>query len=262
MITSLRRCRNESLRAGRRRLIIALVVRRLHVPKLIAGEVPLDAAQLRHARDVLRLGEGAKVQVFDDLGAVASGTLLFSGRRNAAVRVEKIEAPRSDATRLTIASAVPKGERADWMVEKLSELGVFAFVPLAAARSVVLPQGTAKRQRWVRIATEAAKQSRRLGVMQVGELMPLQRVLSESVRVGKLPLVLSTSAEAMPIARAMLSLAHASELIVFVGPEGGWTTEEQSAFQDAGAVGARLTGTILRIETAAVAAAAVVQSLL
>jgi len=143
------------------------VARRIHVPVLAVGETRLDEAQAHHARDVLRLTQGAEVEVFDDEGRAACGTLLIAPGA-VAVRVEHLdEASAGSSVRLTVASAVPKGERADWMVEKLSELGVAAFVPLATARSVVLPEGRNKRQRWARIATEAAKQSRRAGVMQI-----------------------------------------------------------------------------------------------
>ena len=117
------------------------MLRRIHVSHISPGDIPLDPAEARHARDVLRLESGAAVEVFDDAGAVASGELILAGR-TASVRVGSIGAagpPRG--LDCTIAAAVPKGDRADWMVEKLSELGTAEFVPLAAARSVVLPEG-------------------------------------------------------------------------------------------------------------------------
>src|SRR5687767_15989799 len=97
--------------------------------------------------------------------------------RTASVRVGSVDEAGPRGLDWTIAAAVPKGDRADWMVEKLSELGVEEFIPLASARSVVLPEGRNKRERWVRIATEAAKQSRRGGVMRVGELTPVAEAL-------------------------------------------------------------------------------------
>ena len=202
------------------------------------------------------------MEVFDDRGAVANGTLLFPSVKRATVRVERIDFVPNEAARLTVASAVPKGERADWMVEKLSELGVFAFIPLAAARSVVLPQGTAKRQRWLRLAAEAAKQSRRIGVMRVDELTGVQQVLAEWTGAGKPVVALSTGPDAAPIVQAAGALKSAEELILLIGPEGGWTPEEEKLFSAAGAIRASLSKTVLRVETAAIAAAAVVQALL
>ena len=231
--------------------------RRVHVPHLTPGDLALDAAQAHHVRDVLRLEEGAEVEVFDDAGRAARGRLTLSPA-SVSVRVEQVEepAPGGGAIRLTVAAAVPKGDRADWMVEKLSELGVAEFVPLAATRSVVLPEGKNKRERWVRIATEAAKQSRRAGVMQVGELRNLAEVLRRAERSWHL--ATESAAEPVFITRAAASLTMGARLFAFVGPEGGWTAEELAQFAAAGSTAVRLTETILRVETAAVAVAAVV----
>jgi 16S rRNA (uracil1498-N3)-methyltransferase len=217
--------------------------------------VPLDPRQAHHLRHVLRLADGAAVEVFDDAGHIGRAILLDRDGR-AFVRIDRAEAARPAANlQLTIVSAVPKGERADWMVEKLSELGVSVWVPLAASRSVVLPEGKSKRDRWTRIATEAARQSRRAGVMRITELTDLPAAL----RGAPAAWFLSTEeANASPVAPAAASLPSGSGLTAFIGPEGGWTETERRRFIDAGATPVRLTDTTLRIETAAVATAAVV----
>jgi 16S rRNA (uracil1498-N3)-methyltransferase len=253
----------RELRAARDRPIIAALARRIHVPKLAVGVTPLDPAQGHHARDVLRLTDGTPVEVFDDGGAVARGLLVVDGTRDVAVRVERID---SDGTghgptvQLTVASAVPKGDRADWMVEKLSELGVAEFIPLAAARSVVLPEGKNKRERWVRIATEAAKQSRRAGVMRVGALTGLAEALKVAATTSQRVWYLATEAQAkpVPVIEALTELGRVTTVTTFIGPEGGWTSEELGTFAAAGARAVRLTPSILRVETAAVAVAALV----
>jgi 16S rRNA (uracil1498-N3)-methyltransferase len=139
------------------------------------------------------------------------------------------------------------------MIEKLSELGVSRFIPLATARSVVLPTGQNKRDRWVRIATESAKQSRRTGVMQIDELTPLSKVVDLRAE-GQMVFYLSTAASATSISSFSL---HPSALLL-IGPEGGWTPDEIALFESHHLTGVKLTATILRVETAAVAAAAVV----
>jgi 16S rRNA (uracil1498-N3)-methyltransferase len=228
------------------------MLRRVHTPRLRTGDIELDAAGARHVRDVLRLTEGTEVEVFDDAGAIANGVIVRC-QASVVVHVEAISAmPESATPALTIASAVPKGERADWMVEKLSELGCTRFIPLAAARSVVLPEGKNKLQRWNRIATESAKQSRRRGVMRIDELTSVNAALdlakSENARI----VVLSTDPQASP-----LSSAPAATFL-FIGPEGGWTEQELELFQQRGATSAKLTDTVLRVETAAIVAAAIV----
>ena len=232
--------------------------RRIHVRHLRGGEpIQLEPAEAHHARDVLRLADGAAVEVFDDAGAVGRGVLILSeGDVLVRVEPEELVPPTNTGLALVVAAAVPKGDRADWMVEKLSELGVAEFVPLAAARSVVLPGGRGKRDRWLRIATEAAKQSRRAGVMRVGELTKLEAALGACDR----PWFLATEAAAAPVGirQALDSVEPGTGLCAFIGPEGGWADEELRLFAAAGAVAVRLTDTILRVETAAVAVAAVV----
>lgn len=240
------------------------MARRIHVQAVRAGEtVPLARQEAHHARDVLRLTDGTRVEVFDDAGTVGEGLLIVAGG-DVSVRVERADlaSPGTPAAQLTIAAAVPKGDRADWMVEKLSELGVAEFVPLAAARSVVLPEGKGKRDRWLRIATEAAKQSRRAGVMRITELASLTDALRGAMADSCQAWFLSTESEqTVPIAVALADLRPCARLTAFIGPEGGWTSQEVRQFLDAGATVVRLTPTILRIETAAVTTAAVAMCL-
>ena len=236
------------------------VARRIHVKQLRPGEpLPLDRPEAHHARDVLRLPDGAAVEVFDDAGAVGAGVLRLHGDE-ASVVVDRAEMPAAagGVISLTVAAAVPKGNRADWMVEKLSELGVATFIPLAAARSVVLPEGRGKHDRWNRIATEAAKQSRRAGVMRIAGLTSFADALRETSRAWFLA---TEVADAVSITRALRQMGRGTALTAFIGPEGGWTADEVCEFLAAGATPVRLTPTILRVETAAVATAAIVASL-
>jgi 16S rRNA (uracil1498-N3)-methyltransferase len=251
------------LRAHKPRLIIPAVARRIHLPALSLGDLPLDSAQAHHARDVLRLESGETVEAFDDEGFTAVAILQYLANGDAIVRIERIAPPADEAAfPWIIAAAVPKGDRADWMVEKLSELGASAFIPLAAARSVVLPEGKGKRERWTRIATEAAKQSRRVGVMKIEELTPVQSAINRPRHPSAKRWVLTTEIpSAKPISLAMNELAGIQSLTIFVGPEGGWTEAELSAFVSAGIAAVKLGRTILRIETAAIAAAAILSTL-
>lgn len=229
--------------------------RRLHVPTLTPGDIELDPVQAHHARDVLRLRDGQTVEAFDDQGATATAALVWRGAQGAAIRVNDVRPPAKPTRRLTVTAAVPKGERADWMVEKLSELGVDAFIPLATERSVVLPAGRGKHDRWVRIATESAKQSRRAGVMRIEPLTSIKDLIER-----KLPhaWVLSTGPGAVPIREAFNELPTYGDLTLLIGAEGGWTEQELELFRTRGIRAVRLTRTVLRIETAAIAAAAII----
>jgi 16S rRNA (uracil1498-N3)-methyltransferase len=227
----------------------------------------LDERQARHALDVLRLASGTTVEVFDDAGHIATGELVIEDEMDVWVEVESLDngtaASRRTQIALTVASAVPKGERADWMVEKLSELGVTEFIPLAAARSVVLPEGKNKRDRWIRIAEESAKQSRRVGVMRVSELTSLETIVErlQASRDTTVAWHFSTTENAKPISQLTQKLRPGQSVIGLIGPEGGWADDEVARFVKAHVAAARLTPTVLRVETAAIAVAAVLGSL-
>jgi 16S rRNA (uracil1498-N3)-methyltransferase len=191
----------------------------------------LSAEESRHAVKALRLAAGDRVTVFDARESWSGEIESVEGR----VRIRLLERlPRAELRPVTVAAAVPKGARLDWMVEKLAELGVAGFAPVRFARSVA-ECGEAKRRRLEKIAVAAAKQSG-APVMRIGAERPVSEVPTDA-------LLLAPGA-ADPLASGSGTL--------LVGPEGGLTPEEESRF----ARRASLGPTTLRIETAAVAAAA------
>lgn len=191
----------------------------------------LSAEESRHATRVLRLAVGDRVTVFDAVEAW-SGEIESLGERVSVRLLERLARPAPRT--VVVAAAVPKGARLDWMVEKLAELGVAEFVPVRFARSVA-ELGGAKRARLAKLAVAAAKQSG-APVLRIGE---------------------ERGVEALP-ADALLADPGAAEPLgpgegwVVVGPEGGLTEAERARF----ARRASLGPTVLRIETAALAAAA------
>lgn len=235
------------------------MLRRVHTPQLHTGTLALDASQSRHVRDVLRLTAGGEIEIFDDAGATAVGVLLDL-EPVAKVRIDSIEAPVEPALRLTIASAVPKGERADWMIEKLSELGVWRFIPLQTRRSIVLPAGRSKFERWQRLARESARQSRRRGIMRIEPVTPLENLLVSHPSPASAA-YLSTRPGASSIFQRFAADNRAAEPTLLIGPEGGWSEAELAQLDRAGLMEIQLTQTILRVETASIAAAAVMMSL-
>ena len=233
-----------------------LVPRRIHVPQVHHGEVPLSEREAHHVRDVLRLRDGERVELFDDAGAVGQGKLIVNGGL-VAVKVDSVRGPHAAGCRVVLAGAVPKANRADWLIEKLSELGVDEYIPLAAARSVVVPEGKNKLERWERLAVEAAKQSHRPGVMKIGEVTPFGIALRNALSNG-MAWCLSTSPEARPILTQALDAPPTGKLTLFIGPEGDWSPEEIEGFTSVHVPQISLGPIILRVETAAMTAAAVV----
>jgi 16S rRNA (uracil1498-N3)-methyltransferase len=234
-------------------------VRRVHVARVQEGSITLGEREAHHVRDVLRLAVGDVVEAFDDAGTIGSGALTAVTPSSVVVAIDAVREASMAPVRFRIASAVPKAGRADWLVEKISELGAEAFIPLATARSVALPEGGNKLQRWQRLAAEAARQSRRNGVMRIDPLTPLAAAIDKAIGEGDTWL-LSMGGDAMPVRKLPLPQAH-SLLTAFIGPEGGWTAEELALFKRANVPGVSLTPTaVLRVETAAVAVAAVLAS--
>jgi 16S rRNA (uracil1498-N3)-methyltransferase len=229
-------------------------VRRILAPQVSPGRIELGSAEAHHLRDVLRLTVDAEIEVFDQKGNRARARIVSSSSDTVTVEVVELLPAQSSDFSLTIAAAIPKGPRADWMIEKLSELGVDMFIPLATARGVVLPRGDGKHQRWMRLASESARQSARAGVMKIEPLTELSALLAQT-KADQLA-YLSLEASSEPIVEFLRDGPTA--LTLLVGPEGGWTAEEVAEFHKAGVPSLSLTQSTLRIETAAIAAAAVV----
>lgn len=228
----------------------------------IADEFPDDRAALtgEHAQHLARVLRTRPGMEFD----IAAGTRLRRGR---VIRVtdDRVEfelgeelAPAVESD-VTVLLAVIKFDRFEWAVEKLTELGVRAIVPLLAARSDAhLAAAAARRvERWRRIAREAAEQSRRLAPPEIQD--PAKLKLAASVP-AECRLVLAENEEETSLAASLTKYDRAGSLAIAVGPEGGWTPAEIEQFTAAGWQAVTLGSNILRAETAAIAAVAIVKS--
>ena len=232
-------------------------MRRLLVEQLAPGPVRLPADQAHHARDVLRLRAGDEVELFTAAGQFARARLTSVTAGEVIADVGEVTDASPAAMRLTVASAIPKAGRADWMIEKLSELGVAEFIPLMTDRSIVHPEGKGKLERWARLAAESAKQSRRPGVMRIAPLTAVRDAIADAPADTTI-LPLCTGPDARSFA-SMLPLP--SSILVLIGPEGDWSDGELGLFAQRHLTPITLGATILRVETAAIAAAAVVAAL-
>ena len=232
-----------------------------HVPEVggVGGKISLPEDQAHHARSVLRLGSGTAVVIFDGQGTWTEGTLQTVGKRGAEVLVAgAIHTEVLPVRKVMLATAVPKGERAEWLIEQASQLNVWCVQWLECDRGVAKPGSTSgKIEKWRRLAVESAKQCGRSWVMQVEPLTPLEVVLAGARARGARILWLEPRAE-QALLKILPDLAGATEVVALIGPEGGWSARETALLSgDLKIVGARLTPTVLRIETACAAVAAV-----
>jgi 16S rRNA (uracil1498-N3)-methyltransferase len=224
-------------------------------PERIEGPVARpDPASLHYLSDVLRLEPGAEVEVFD--GAGAAWTATFTGSDLALG--ERRAAALPGAT-VWLAFALARGEKGDWIVQKGTELGVSRLVPWQAERSVVRlePDRAEERtRRWRRIAEEAARQCGRSDVPEVAVPGTLAQALEAPPGFERVAFHAGAGAPLPEVVRP-----GASGYLAVLGPEGGLTDREVRACLDAGCRLASLGPRVLRAETAAIAAAALIQHL-
>ncbi len=211
--------------------------------------IRVEGEEAHHALRVRRAREGDALELFDGAGAVTRARLAGADGRGRWLEAElsgPVARHQRAVPRVAICSAVPKGDRVSSMIDQLSQLGVASWRPLNAERSVVEPRG-AKLDRLRRVAIEAAKQSGRAWVMQIGESC----TLGESLDAGK-----DTAVFVCDGAGGPAPSPSPGAISVIVGPEGGLTEGELSLAAERGARAVRLGPHTMRIETAAVAAGA------
>jgi 16S rRNA (uracil1498-N3)-methyltransferase len=145
----------------------------------------------------------------------------------------------------------------EWAIEKCTELGATRIVPVVARRTEThLASAASKRvDRWRRIVLQAAEQSRRVSPPEISDPLKLKDAVALP---GSLRIVLSESETKMTLKDVLQSHADRSDVVLALGPEGGWADDELEVFQEAGWISASLGSTILRAETAAIASLAVV----
>jgi len=231
--------------------------RRWIAEEFSGNRAALSGAHADHLIRVLRARVG---QEFD----IATGAVVRRARivnmhqgRVEFELAEEVSAP--SVARVTLLLAVFKFDRMEWAIEKCTELGVSRIVPVIARRTDAhLALAAAKRaERWRRIALQAAEQSRRATPPEIAAPIKLQDAVSLG---GGATLIVLAESEQKSLLREVLATHSAGEIVLAIGPEGGWADEELQLFLKAGWIPASLGPTILRAETAAIAATAITVS--
>ena len=213
--------------------------------------------EAHHLAKVLRCRVGDTVNLFDGKGVTAVGTISKVGKDKVEISVGSIETHTpKDVGRIIICASVAKGERYDWLVGKCTELGVDRICPVLFERTVKQASGHSI-ERYNKLSLSAAKQCGRLFLPQIDAPATLADCLSRLSRVYPNVRMLfgSTSEKAGTIVEQ--AQGDVRDYIAFIGPEGGLTADEEQTLKSHGAIGVGLTKTILRIETAAIACAAI-----
>lgn len=254
--------------------------RRCHVPQLdAAGRYSLSEFESHHLAHVLRAKPGDHIELFDGRGRVAPGVIAEIRKRS--VEVDAVDPvftpPSTPAVNLWLAP--PKGDRFDWIIEKATELGATSIRPLLTERSVVEPR-PAKLDRLEQLVVAAGKQSRTVWLPEICSPTSWKSlwvpatspsmtnadshwlIADPTGDVALIDALRTEETRPAPTSNSSEDRARLSSVNVAIGPEGGWTTNELAAARERGARIVSLGDSILRIETAAIAALAVTMAVL
>lgn len=210
--------------------------------------------EAHHALSVKRLALNDGLIILNGRGSLAHGSIAaIEGSKKhpeLVVTISHVESVAPVSPRIAVWSAVPKNDRAAWMIEQLAQVGAAEWSPLDTARGVTEPSEH-KAERWERIATEAAKQCLRAWTMTIG---PPRTIADLSIWLRAAANRLAILADASGHSPAQLP--RTDDILILVGPEGGWTDDERQTLTRDGAQTVTFGPHVMRIETATVAACA------
>jgi len=227
-----------------------------------AGEVELAGSQAHHLIHVLRLTRGAVLTCFDGRGQEADAVVTTVGRRTIGLELSAQRTVSAPPYAVDLAVAIPGHGKFEQIVDQATQLGVHALIPLLTERAAVRwtpDQAEKKMDRLVQVAIEAGKQSKVAFLPEIHSLIPLKEIMGTFDRYDQL-FICTGAGPHEPLGSLMQG--KTGTVLVLIGPEGDWTPEELKQAVDAGAHPISLGPTVLRCETAAVAAVAQIMFLI
>ncbi|MDH3442976.1 MAG: 16S rRNA (uracil(1498)-N(3))-methyltransferase [Deltaproteobacteria bacterium] len=224
----------------------------------------IDGQELQHLRRVLRLTPGDEITIFDDAGWEHDAVIRSFDSGSAKIEIlRSSHAPRESELELTLAIGLTKGDKVDFVVEKATELGVCRIVPIASVHTVAkfdTAKAKTRAARWHKIALSAAKQSGRTRVPEVLSPVELHDFIEQNPG-DALKLLFWEKRPSESLKRVHTAQPAAPAIIAVIGPEGGFSDEEVALATAHGYYAVSLGRRILRAETAAVTALALMQYL-
>ena len=210
---------------------------------------------------VLRLSETENVLVLDDLGSAFEVQLeTISARETRGRIIRRFAASNEPRTRLILQVCLTQREKFEWILQKGTELGVSAFMPVLTSRTLVqrVEEVSAKMERWQKILKEAAEQSGRGRIPQMLHPMRIRNAIISNA--SSLEIVLNVDESHRSLKQILDENPGFSEIRMLIGPEGGFSDDEIQVAKTAGYTSASLGPRVLRMETAAIAAVVIVMA--
>ncbi len=218
---------------------------------------------LHHLRDSLRLRPGDSLTLNDGCGTRYRVEVTHATSQAIDSRIiDQQTEPARRASPIVLGQALIKGDKMDWVIQKATELGVATLVPIHSTHSVIKlnPERLEhQRSRWERIARDAAQQSERWTLPTIADPVDLAQICRQYA-AAPVKAMLAERSSGPSLATIPLPQKHQHPIVLLIGPEGGWTPEEQRLAQEQGFLPLTLGPRILRAETAAIAALSILQS--
>jgi 16S rRNA (uracil1498-N3)-methyltransferase len=216
--------------------------------------ITVSGEDVRHLATVLRMKTGDGLLLCDGTGTEYQAKIVQVGRSE--IRAEIVSRSMREIRHplITLGQGLPKSGKMDWIVQKSTELGVATIIPLVTERTIVKIRDEEKRvSRWQKIAREAAMQSNRPDIPQVGHIQSFFDFLQTLSPEPRTLLLLPWEEGTEPVKNVLRQIPGIKNIIVLIGPEGGFSAQEAEAAKERGFHLVSLGPNILRTETAAVA---------
>ncbi len=222
----------------------------------------IEGKEAHHLLKVMRLKKGDEVAIFDGQGNSYEGPIIEEGKKSAIVKIlTRKKVKRLNQPSITLAQGIPARGKMDYLVEKATELGVDKIFPLETQRSVVKMNRTkaeAARRRWEKIAVSASKQSGRVSLPVISRIIKFSQFLR---KIAEFDLVLffCLSSEGGALKRNIRHKGRPCNILVLIGPEGGFSSEEIKQAKLSGFNLINLGANVLKSDTAALAVLSILQ---
>ncbi len=227
--------------------------------KDLSDRLAIEGVDARHIQMVLRKKPGDKLDIVLPEGEPA--TCAIVGFEDGSVMLENAASSGffTETSKVySLVQGLPKGQKMDYIIEKCTELGFASFVPALTERCIVRDVSAGKLARWRKLSHEAAKQSGRMKVPVVEDVVELGKALESASKRGALILMFWEEERSKSLRDIEESIREAGEICLVIGPEGGISPKEAEHARSLGALTISLGPRILRTETAPVAAGAAV----